>query len=82
MEDTSPSQIKLHGHTFFKCCATWDRCKCGTNDLTDSDKKYRLIKKEDVETFIMYNKYQDYSKYKRTHCPSISFGDFISGNFR
>jgi len=74
----SASQISLHGHIFFKCCATWDICKCHTGKLTNHDKRYRKLDGITVKTSLMYNKYQEYQDFKRKY-PGISFGDFVAG---
>jgi hypothetical protein len=78
MENPKPSQIHLYWHIFFKCCATWDACKCD-GSLSHNDKRYRGVNNEFIKNQLMYNKYQDYQEFKRK-CPGIPFGDFISGN--
>lgn len=75
----SASQISIHDHVFFKCCSTWDKCKCHTGKLTNHDKRYRKIDSQQVKAMIMYNKYQEYQEFKRKY-PCIPFGDFVSGN--
>lgn len=80
MEDTnpSPSQIVLYNNTFFKCCSSWNKCKCFQN-INSFDKRFRKKSILDVKSLLMYNKYQDYQEFKRKY-PGISFGDFVSGN--
>ena len=78
MNTSKPSEISLYDHVFFKCCATWDNCRC-SDKLTDYDKRYRDINSTMVKIQLMYNKHQDYQEFKKI-CPGVSFGDFISGN--
>ena len=81
MENTNPlpSQIVLYNHTFFKCCTSWNMCKCSEN-LNSFDKRFRKMISYDVKSLLMYNKHQDYQAFKKKY-PGISFGYFVSGKY-
>lgn len=51
MENPKPSQIHLYWHIFFKCCATWDACKCD-GSLSHNDKRYRWVNNEFIKKSI------------------------------
>ena len=76
----SESQITIEDHIFFKCCSSWDICKCHSGKLTNYDKRNRKIDSVTVKRQLLYNKYQDYQAVKKKY-PGISFGAFVSGNY-